>query len=130
MHVYSRMSMVYITKPLNNHSSRRNLTFETPFWNFMARFMWFYLFVRRLLANHAFQRVQCNIGHVIDRNTFQEWLSAANPQWDHYLKSLAVPGTRLRTNPDGDVGCTDFEIARACGLIEFRLLLNILDCPT
>ena len=76
----------------------------------MARFMWVLPFVHRLLTNHAVQRVQCNNGHFIDRNTFQDRLSAANPQWHHYLKKFEVPGTRLRTNPDGDVGCTDFDI--------------------
>ncbi|KAF8906251.1 DHS-like NAD/FAD-binding domain-containing protein [Gymnopilus junonius] len=48
-------------------------------------------------------RVHCSRGHVVARNTFQDWLSAANPQWHEYADELERTGTQPRTNPDGDV---------------------------
>lgn len=47
--------------------------------------------------------MQCKYGHVTDREIFQEWISAANPQWKNYVDELETAGQRPRTNPDGDV---------------------------
>lgn len=49
------------------------------------------------------QKVHCSNGHVVDRQIFQERLSAANPQWKAYMDELEATGQRPRTNPDGDV---------------------------
>lgn len=48
-------------------------------------------------------RVSCNKGHTIHRDLFQDFLSAANPQWDAYAQELMMSGTRPISNPDGDV---------------------------
>jgi len=50
-----------------------------------------------------FKHVHCSNGHKVDRNTFQDWLSAANPGWHQYAEDLERTGTQPRTNPDGDV---------------------------
>ena len=50
-----------------------------------------------------YQKVSCKHGHVIDRNTFQDWLGAANPKWEQFVEDLERTGRKLRTNPDGDV---------------------------
>ncbi|KAF9038473.1 DHS-like NAD/FAD-binding domain-containing protein [Panaeolus papilionaceus] len=47
--------------------------------------------------------VHCNKGHKTDRETFQQWLSTANPSWRDYYEDLYRTGMQLRTNPDGDV---------------------------
>lgn len=47
--------------------------------------------------------MQCSNGHRVDRDTFQDWLSAANPEWHQYAQNLERTGTQPRTNPDGDV---------------------------
>ena len=49
------------------------------------------------------QKVHCSNGHVVDRDTFQDRLSAANPRWKEYMDELEATGRRPRTNPDGDV---------------------------
>jgi NAD+-dependent protein deacetylase sirtuin 4 len=51
------------------------------------------------------QKVQCSRGHVVDRGTFQERISAANPQWKAFVDDLERTGQQPRTNPDGDVIC-------------------------
>jgi NAD-dependent SIR2 family protein deacetylase len=48
-------------------------------------------------------RVHCKRGHVVPRDTFQDWLSASNPQWKAFVDNLEKTGGKLRTNPDGDV---------------------------
>jgi NAD-dependent SIR2 family protein deacetylase len=48
-------------------------------------------------------RVHCKRGHVVPRDTFQDWLSASNPQWKAFVDNLEKTGEKLRTNPDGDV---------------------------
>ncbi|ESK94883.1 nad-dependent deacetylase [Moniliophthora roreri MCA 2997] len=48
-------------------------------------------------------RVRCKHGHVVDRNTFQGWLSAANPKWLNFAEEVERTGNEPRTNPDGDV---------------------------
>jgi hypothetical protein len=48
------------------------------------------------------QRVRCKHGHVIDRETFQEWLSASNQQWKQFMDDVERTGNHPRTNPDGD----------------------------
>ncbi|THV02489.1 DHS-like NAD/FAD-binding domain-containing protein [Dendrothele bispora CBS 962.96] len=48
-------------------------------------------------------RVRCKHGHLVDRDTFQEWLSTANPQWKEFAEEIERTGTQPRTNPDGDV---------------------------
>ncbi|KAF5316651.1 hypothetical protein D9619_006428 [Psilocybe cf. subviscida] len=48
-------------------------------------------------------RVHCNRGHSVDRDTFQEWISTANPKWHEYAANMERTGTQPRTNPDGDV---------------------------
>ncbi|KAF8159489.1 DHS-like NAD/FAD-binding domain-containing protein [Crassisporium funariophilum] len=58
----------------------------------------------RILELHGtLHRVRCIRGHNIDRNTFQDWLSSANPKWQEYAEELEQTGTQPRTNPDGDV---------------------------
>ncbi|GJE98072.1 NAD-dependent protein deacylase [Phanerochaete sordida] len=54
-------------------------------------------------------KVHCSHGHVVDRDTFQGRLSAANPQWKAYLEGLEATGQRPRTNPDGDVVLEDVD---------------------
>ena len=49
------------------------------------------------------KRVHCSRGHTVDRESFQAWLSAANPKWHQYAKELERTGAQPRTNPDGDV---------------------------
>ncbi|KAF8966357.1 DHS-like NAD/FAD-binding domain-containing protein [Flammula alnicola] len=56
-------------------------------------------------------RVHCNRGHSVDRDTFQEWLSAANPKWHQYAEELERTGTQPRTNPDGDVAVEQLGIS-------------------
>ncbi|PFH51783.1 hypothetical protein AMATHDRAFT_39891 [Amanita thiersii Skay4041] len=51
----------------------------------------------------SIHRVVCRRGHVIDRETFQDWLTTANPKWKAFADEIARTGTILRTNPDGDV---------------------------
>lgn len=53
------------------------------------------------------QRVHCNRGHTVDRESFQAWLSAANPIWHQYAKELERTGVQPRTNPDGDVSASE-----------------------
>ncbi|KII87334.1 hypothetical protein PLICRDRAFT_42959 [Plicaturopsis crispa FD-325 SS-3] len=48
-------------------------------------------------------RVHCKHGHTIDRDTFQDRLSEANPQWKAFADDLEQTGSQPRTNPDGDV---------------------------
>ncbi|KAI0079358.1 DHS-like NAD/FAD-binding domain-containing protein [Panus rudis PR-1116 ss-1] len=58
----------------------------------------------RILELHgSLHKVHCKHGHIVDRNTFQDWLSAANPQWKEYSDNLEATGQKPRTNPDGDV---------------------------
>lgn len=47
--------------------------------------------------------VRCAHGHLVDRDTFQMQLSAANPQWKAFMDELEATDRRPRTNPDGDV---------------------------
>ncbi|GLB41678.1 putative sir2 family protein [Lyophyllum shimeji] len=47
--------------------------------------------------------VHCTFGHKVDRASFQEWLSAANPRWKAFADEMERTSTRPRTNPDGDV---------------------------
>ncbi|KAJ7281417.1 DHS-like NAD/FAD-binding domain-containing protein [Mycena rebaudengoi] len=51
----------------------------------------------------SLHRVHCKHGHVVDRPTFQDWLSAANPQWKAFADEAVRTGNKPRTNPDGDV---------------------------
>uniref|UniRef100_A0A8H8CIN6 Deacetylase sirtuin-type domain-containing protein n=1 Tax=Psilocybe cubensis TaxID=181762 RepID=A0A8H8CIN6_PSICU len=55
--------------------------------------------------------VHCNRGHVVDRNTFQDRLSAANPRWYEYAEELERTGMQPRTNPDGDVAVEQLGIS-------------------
>ncbi|PPQ67858.1 hypothetical protein CVT25_010297 [Psilocybe cyanescens] len=55
--------------------------------------------------------VHCNRGHVVDRNTFQDRLSAANPKWYQYAEELERIGMQPRTNPDGDVAVEQLGIS-------------------
>ncbi|THG95089.1 hypothetical protein EW026_g6498 [Hermanssonia centrifuga] len=58
----------------------------------------------RILELHgSLHKVHCSHGHVMDRATFQDRLSAANPEWKTYVDELEATGQRPRTNPDGDV---------------------------
>ena len=52
------------------------------------------------------QKVHCSNGHVVDRDTFQDRLSAANPMWKAYMDELEATGQKPRTKPDGDVSAT------------------------
>ena len=49
------------------------------------------------------QQVRCRRGHLIDRGTFQDWLSGANPRWKEFADDIERTGQQPRTNPDGDV---------------------------
>ncbi|KAJ6515030.1 DHS-like NAD/FAD-binding domain-containing protein [Mycena vitilis] len=51
----------------------------------------------------SLHHVHCKHGHVVDRTTFQNWLSAANPQWKAFADEAERTGNKPRTNPDGDV---------------------------
>lgn len=58
----------------------------------------------RILELHGtLHKVHCSHGHVVERNEFQDRLSAANPQWKAFADDLEITGRRPRTNPDGDV---------------------------
>lgn len=58
----------------------------------------------RMLELHGtLHKVHCSHGHVTDRDTFQDWLSTANPQWKDFVDNLEATGQKPRTNPDGDV---------------------------
>ncbi|KAA1470223.1 DHS-like NAD/FAD-binding domain-containing protein [Dentipellis sp. KUC8613] len=58
----------------------------------------------RILELHGtLFRVHCKHQHSFDRDTFQDWLSAANPQWKEYMDDLERTGNKPQTNPDGDV---------------------------
>ncbi|KAF7308917.1 NAD-dependent deacetylase [Mycena kentingensis (nom. inval.)] len=63
----------------------------------------------RLKTHHILElhgslhHVHCKHGHVVDRIEFQNWLSAANPQWKVFLDDAERTGNKPRTNPDGDV---------------------------
>ena len=63
---------------------------------------------------YALQRVHCSHGHVVDRQTFQDRLSLANPEWKAYMDGLEATGQRPRTNPDGDV--CDYTRTNTCAL--------------
>lgn len=47
----------------------------------------------------------------MDRDAFQDRLSAANPSWKAYIEELDAAGQRPRTNPDGDVSPFDLSVA-------------------
>jgi NAD-dependent deacetylase sirtuin 4 len=49
------------------------------------------------------QKVSCKHGHIVDRDSFQECLSQANPRWRDFAAELEASGHQPRTNPDGDV---------------------------
>ncbi|KAJ7879923.1 DHS-like NAD/FAD-binding domain-containing protein [Mycena olivaceomarginata] len=51
----------------------------------------------------SLHHVHCKHGHVVNRTTFQNWLSAANPQWKAFADEAERTGNKPRTNPDGDV---------------------------
>ncbi|KAJ7781999.1 DHS-like NAD/FAD-binding domain-containing protein [Mycena maculata] len=51
----------------------------------------------------SLHHVHCKHGHGVDRITFQNWLSAANPQWKAFADETERTGNKPRTNPDGDV---------------------------
>ncbi|KAK7025205.1 NAD-dependent deacetylase [Favolaschia claudopus] len=58
----------------------------------------------RILELHgSLHYVHCKHGHSVDRSTFQDWLSAANPQWQAFADEVERTGDKPRTNPDGDV---------------------------
>ncbi|KAJ7091452.1 DHS-like NAD/FAD-binding domain-containing protein [Mycena belliarum] len=51
----------------------------------------------------SLRHVHCKYGHGVDRSTFQDYLSAANPQWKAFADETERTGNKPRTNPDGDV---------------------------
>ncbi|EIN09499.1 DHS-like NAD/FAD-binding domain-containing protein [Punctularia strigosozonata HHB-11173 SS5] len=65
-------------------------------------------------------KVHCNRGHLVDRETFQDWISAANPQWKAFVDDLERAGQQPRTNPDGDVAIEDVDYTT----------FNVPECPT
>lgn len=67
-------------------------------------------------------KVHCNRGHTVDRNTFQDRLSSANPKWLEYVQEMERAGTQPRTNPDGDVAVEHLGISYSDFVIP--------DCPT
>ncbi|KAJ7130645.1 DHS-like NAD/FAD-binding domain-containing protein [Mycena epipterygia] len=59
---------------------------------------------KNILELHgSLHHVHCKHGHVVDRTTFQDWLSAQNPQWKAFAEETERTGNKPRTNPDGDV---------------------------
>ncbi|KAI5995551.1 DHS-like NAD/FAD-binding domain-containing protein [Pisolithus albus] len=60
------------------------------------------LISKRILELHGSLHV-CFHGHVVDRDTFQDWISTYNPYWKDYVVGLEATGQKPRTNPDGDV---------------------------
>jgi NAD-dependent deacetylase sirtuin 4 len=59
---------------------------------------------RNILELHGtLHRVKCSHEHTVDRDAFQEMLSAANPQWKQFIEDMERTGEKPRTNPDGDV---------------------------
>ncbi|KAH9951208.1 DHS-like NAD/FAD-binding domain-containing protein [Amylocystis lapponica] len=59
---------------------------------------------QRILELHGtLHKVHCSRGHATDRDTFQDYLSRANPQWKAFADELEESGRQPRTNPDGDV---------------------------
>lgn len=57
------------------------------------------------------QRVVCRLGHIIERETFQDWLSLANPRLKAFADEMERTGAKLRTNPDGDVAIEHLAIS-------------------
>lgn len=58
----------------------------------------------RILELHGtLHKVSCSSGHVVDRQTFQDWLADANPKWKEFMAESERTGIQPRTNPDGDV---------------------------
>ncbi|KIM90381.1 hypothetical protein PILCRDRAFT_812116 [Piloderma croceum F 1598] len=58
----------------------------------------------RILELHGtLHKVRCKYGHVVDRQTFQNWLSTSNPRWKRFMDDVEQTGNKPRTNPDGDV---------------------------
>ncbi|TRM57923.1 DHS-like NAD/FAD-binding domain-containing protein, partial [Schizophyllum amplum] len=58
----------------------------------------------RMMELHGtLHQVRCRRGHLIDRDTFQDWLSTANPRWKEFADDIVRTGQQPRTNPDGDV---------------------------
>ncbi|KLO08573.1 DHS-like NAD/FAD-binding domain-containing protein [Schizopora paradoxa] len=59
---------------------------------------------RKMLEIHGtLHRVHCTFGHVVDRQTFQDRISAANPYWAEFTANMERTEQKPRTNPDGDV---------------------------
>ncbi|TFK64102.1 DHS-like NAD/FAD-binding domain-containing protein [Pluteus cervinus] len=67
-------------------------------------------------------RVRCKHGHAVDRDTFQTWLSAANPKWRQFADEMEKAGTQPRTNPDGDVAIEHLGISYSDFVVP--------ECPT
>ncbi|KAG7093646.1 hypothetical protein E1B28_007308 [Marasmius oreades] len=67
-------------------------------------------------------RVRCKHGHVVDRNTFQDRLSEANPKWLSFAREIERIGQEPRTNPDGDVAIEHLGISYSDFVIP--------ECPT
>ncbi|KAG6856559.1 hypothetical protein H0H87_003241 [Tephrocybe sp. NHM501043] len=70
------------------------------------------------------QRVHCKHRHSIDRESFQEWLSMANPEWKDFADDMERTFTQPRTNPDGDVGVLLVKFALLPDTKLSRLLLK------
>ncbi|KAH0582989.1 hypothetical protein H2248_010881 [Termitomyces sp. 'cryptogamus'] len=67
-------------------------------------------------------RVHCKYGHSVDRNSFQNWLSTANPRWKEFTDEMERTSTQPRTNPDGDVAIEGLGISHSDYVIP--------DCPS
>ncbi|KAJ7696555.1 DHS-like NAD/FAD-binding domain-containing protein [Mycena rosella] len=70
----------------------------------------------------SLHHVHCKHGHVVDRTTFQNWLSAANPQWRAFADETERTGNKPRTNPDGDVAIESLGTAYSTFIVP--------QCPT
>jgi len=67
---------------------------------------------KNILELHGtLHRVHCSRGHTVDRESFQAWLSAANPKWHQYAEDLERTKAQPRTNPDGDVAIEHLGLA-------------------
>ncbi|KAG6888850.1 hypothetical protein C0992_007346 [Termitomyces sp. T32_za158] len=67
-------------------------------------------------------RVHCKYRHSVDRDTFQDWLSTANPKWKDFTDKMERSSTQPRTNPDGDVAIEGLGISYSD--------YSIPDCPS
>ncbi|KAG6836766.1 hypothetical protein H0H93_003544 [Arthromyces matolae] len=72
--------------------------------------------------SQGWQRVHCKRGHSVNRETFQEWLSSANPQLKQFADEMERNSQQPRTNPDGDIAVEGLGISYSDYIVP--------DCPS